>query len=144
MVVFASEFYERLKSERTLKQSSYVSCLNSSSSRHLALLQGLDSTESLIESLTFQSTASSAGELGPQTSSPLTPAHAIAGAPQTPIMLEDVASVSTRQVEAEAAAAAVAAVVHQDVHVFADWQWLPAMPLIAHEGGVGVGVIPLY
>ncbi|KAL7064932.1 hypothetical protein AAHC03_05874 [Spirometra sp. Aus1] len=27
---------------------------------------------------------------------------------------------------------------------FSDWQWVPAVPLIAHEGGVGVGVIPIY
>ncbi|VDL97571.1 unnamed protein product [Schistocephalus solidus] len=27
---------------------------------------------------------------------------------------------------------------------FFDWQWVPAVPLIAHEGGVGVGVIPIY
>ena len=90
------------------------------------LIQGLDSAESLIESLTFQSTVSSTGEAGIHTPSP-------SRAP--PPVPEDMATAaaSTRQ-----------EVSSREENIFADWQWLPAMPLIAHEGGVGVGVIPLY
>ncbi|VDD75425.1 unnamed protein product [Mesocestoides corti] len=70
--------------------------------------EGLDSTESLIESLTFQSAVTSTGGAGDATAPCVSPTEA------------------------------------DNDDVFADWQWLPAMPLIAHEGGVGVGVIPLY
>ncbi|VDK38048.1 unnamed protein product [Taenia asiatica] len=86
--------------------------------------EGLDSTESLIELLTFQSTTSSPGELGPHTSPPLQPRPPPPPPPPHP-------SSSTEMSTSED-------------DVFADWQWVPAMPLIAHEGGVGVGVIPLY
>lgn len=82
--------------------------------------EGLDSTESLIELLTFQSSTSSPGELGPHTSPPSQP-------PPPPSHPSSPNEVLT-----------------PEDNVFADWQWLPAMPLIAHEGGVGVGVIPLY
>ncbi|KAM7537571.1 hypothetical protein Aperf_G00000064528 [Anoplocephala perfoliata] len=87
--------------------------------------EGLDSTESLIESLTFQSTTGSAGDLGRHTPPP--PPQPVFPPPPPPHANN---SVSLTEAASDCA--------------FTDWQWLPATPLIAHEGGVGVGVIPLY
>ncbi|VDO01348.1 unnamed protein product, partial [Rodentolepis nana] len=98
--------------------------------------EGLDSTESLIESLTFQSTAGSAGDLGQDTSSPVplpSPSQPLLSPLPPPTPPPHAASLST-SMDAP----------HVSDETFADWQWLPATSLIAHEGGVGVGVIPLY
>ncbi|VUZ40977.1 unnamed protein product [Hymenolepis diminuta] len=98
--------------------------------------EGLDSTESLIESLTFQSTTGSAGDLGRDTSPPVplpSSSHPLVSLLPPPPPPPHAANSSTSMGEA-----------HVSDETFADWQWLPATPLIAHEGGVGVGVIPLY